>query len=249
MRHLSLVVLPLFATACVFPNYKASKVVEYTLPADQITRLQCDSHNGDITVTGVPGATEIAVRAELSVRGTSQSEADSNLHLMEVVRDTKGDLLHVFGRHPTGSLNNRAPNYRFVLKVPTAMAMALESHNGDIVTTGMVGTVKLETHNGDIQGQARTNHVTALSHNGDVNLRIDGEGPLDGEITTHNGDIDLALAESLGTRLEASTHNGRVSPPAKLYDAAISRRKLSCSIGDGKGRLVVDTHNGDVVVR
>jgi DUF4097 and DUF4098 domain-containing protein YvlB len=249
MRRLPLVVLPLLATACVFPNHKASKVVEFTLPATHLQRLQCESHNGDITITGTPDATEIALRAELSVRGTSQAEADANLNLMEVGREENGDLLHVFGKHPTASLSNRSPSYKFTLRVPAHLTLQLESHNGDIAATGMNATAKMETHNGDISAQIVAAFVEATSHNGDVALRIDGDGALDGSLTTHNGDIDLTLGEGRGTMLDASTHNGRVTPPNRLVDASVSKRKLACRIGDGQGKLIVNTHNGNVVVR
>ncbi|MBL8755579.1 MAG: hypothetical protein JNK15_19940, partial [Planctomycetes bacterium] len=136
MRLLPLAALPLLATACVFPTHQASKVVELSLPVGQLRRLQCESHNGGITVTGAPDATEIALRAELSVRGTSQAEADANLNLMEVGREENGDLLRLFGKHPVGELNNRSPNYRFILRVPATMALQLESHNGDVSATG-----------------------------------------------------------------------------------------------------------------
>ncbi|MBL8755820.1 MAG: DUF4097 family beta strand repeat protein, partial [Planctomycetes bacterium] len=91
--------------------------------------------------------------------------------------------------------------------------------------------------------------VEASSHNGDIAVRIDGDGALDGSVTTHNGDVDLTLAEGRGTMLEAATHNGRVTPPSRLVDATIGKHKLTCRIGDGKGKLLVNTHNGNVVVR
>ncbi|MFY9342502.1 MAG: DUF4097 family beta strand repeat-containing protein [Planctomycetota bacterium] len=249
MRHSVLIVASAFAAACAFPNHKASKVVELSLPAAAVERLQCESHNGGITVNGDPAATDIGLRAELSVRGFSQEEADANLHLLEVGQETKDGTLRIFGKYPSGELLNRSPSFSFTLKVPQRMAVQLESHNGDIVADGVQGPAKLETHNGDIGGALRTGNLSATTHNGDVTLRIAGDGALDGEVTSHNGDIDLQLAEGLGTSLEASTHNGRVTPPSKLVDASLSRRKLKCRIGDGKGRLVVDTHNGDVLIR
>lgn len=250
MRSTPLLLLTsVLAASCVFPNYKATKVVELTLPADKLERLQCESHNGDITVSGDAAATEIALRAEMSVRGVTQDEADSNLHLLEVGHETTGGTLRVFGKYPSGQLNNHSPSFRFTLKVPSALATQLVSHNGDIDTVGTVGAAKLETHNGNIGGVLRTGSLLAVTHNGDVKLRVDGQGPLDGEVTSHNGDIELTLGENLGTMLEASTHNGRVTPPDRIVDASFSKRRLSCRLGDGKGKLVVDTHNGDVVIR
>jgi hypothetical protein len=245
----TLLLLPVLATACVFPNYRASKVVDLTLPAADVTMLDCSSHNGAITVTGDPGAKDIAVHAELSVRGTSQAEADANLHLLAIGQERDGTTLRLFGKYPSAELMNRSPAFKFTLKVPQRLALKLVSHNGDITANEVEGAMAIETHNGDIGGSLHTNHLAATTHNGDISLRLAGAGSLDGSVASHNGDIDLAFASGIGTRLEASTHNGKVTPPAMLQDAVVGKRRLQCNIGDGKGKLVVDTHNGDVVVR
>ena len=39
------------------------------------------------------------------------------------------------------------------------------------------------------------------------------------------------------------------SAPAKAADTAASRSSLTCRVGDGTGRLVVQSHNGNVVFR
>jgi DUF4097 and DUF4098 domain-containing protein YvlB len=237
------------AAGCVFPAYKASKVVELTLPVEKLQELACESHNGAITVTGDAAATDISLRAELSVRGYTQSEANSNLELLEVGREENGGTLRIFGKYPSGTLDNLSPGFTFTLKVPQRFAVRLVSHNGDITANDIDGAATIETHNGDIGGALRGRRVSATTHNGNVGLRLSCEGALDGEARSHNGDIDLAIAESAGTRLEATTQNGRITPPAKLADATIGKSSLACRLGDGKGRFVIDTHNGNVVIR
>lgn len=247
--RLPLLLLPVLAAGCVYPNYKASKVVEFTIPAGNLQTIDCQSHNGDITVNGDPAVTEIALRAEMSVRGYSQAEADANLHLLEVGREETAGLLKIWGKYPSGELNNRSPGFRFTMKVPQRLALQLVSHNGDLNVQGTEGTARFETHNGDIGGSLQTNQVVATTHNGDVVLKLAGAGALDGEVTSHNGDIELTLAEGFGTRLAASTHNGRVTPPARIAEASVGKRSLAGSLGDGKGRLVVESHNGNVTFR
>lgn len=245
----ALLLVPVLAAGCVFPNYQASKVVEFTIPAADLQKIDCQSHNGDIIVSGDPAASAVALRAELSVRGYSQAEADANLHLLEVCHEEALGTLRVWGKYPEGELGNRSPSFRFSMKVPPRLALQLLSHNGDVEATGTAGPVAIETHNGDIGGSLRTHHVVATTHNGDVDLRLEGDGALDGEIRSHNGDIAVALADGLGTSLEATTRNGRVTPPVRVAEASIGKRSLRCSLGDGKGRLVVETHNGNVVFR
>lgn len=245
----SLLAVPFLTAACVFPNYKAVKVVELSVPAERLTTLDCESHNGDILVNGDPAVTEIALRAEISVRGFSQAEADANLHLLEIGREDRGDTLRLYGKYPAGELNNRSPSFKFTMKVPQRLALKLESHNGGIQANEVTGATTILTHNGDIGGALHARHVAATTHNGDIHLRLAGAGDLDGEVRSHNGDIVLAMAEGVGTRIKATTHNGKITPPKQVADAVVGKRLLECRIGDGKGTLVVDTHNGDVVIQ
>lgn len=245
----STLLLPFLFAGCVYPTFKATKVVELTLPASALEQLTCESHNGAIRITGDAVATEISLRAELSVRGYSQAEADGNLQLLDVGHEENGKGVRIWGKYPQGQLSNLSPSFQFTMKVPQRLAVILVSHNGDIDANEIDGAASIETHNGDIGGALRGSRVAATTHNGDVNLRLAGAGPLDGQVHSHNGNIELAFADGIGTQLEASTHNGKITPPTKVADATMGRQSLRCRIGDGKGKLVVDTHNGSVVIR
>jgi hypothetical protein len=241
--------LLLGAAACAHPSFRASKVVELTLPADGLTALDCESHNGAIRVTGDAAAAAVALRAELSVRGVTQEEADANLELLAIAHERDGGTLRVRGDYPRDRLANRSPSFAFTLTVPPRTGVRLVSHNGDLHAAGIEGNAALETHNGDVDATLRTNRLAVASHNGDVDLRVDGAGALDGTVASHNGDVTLTLAGTIGTRVEAATHNGRVTPPANAADATSGRRRFAGRLGDGAGRLLVETHNGDVVIR
>lgn len=245
-----LVVVPLLlAAGCSYPQHVASKVVELSIPAAGLTDLACESHNGRLSVVGDAAVTQVELRAELSVRGYSQGEADANLHLLEIGRETTGGRLRIFGKYPPDQLNNRSPSFAFSLKVPQGLAVQLESHNGDLVVRGVDGQMKLTTHNGSIEGSATTKRVEAVTHNGDVHLELAGEGSLDGTIESHNGTVVVGLGKGRGAMLAASTHNGDIDLTAEAADVQMSKRSLRARIGDGSGRLTVTTHNGDVHLR
>ncbi|MDO8348960.1 MAG: DUF4097 family beta strand repeat-containing protein [Planctomycetota bacterium] len=243
-------ILPaLLLAGCAYPTFVSSKVIELTIPASGLTTLDCTSHNGDIVVNGDAGTTEVALRAELSVRGYSQGEADANLHLLSLGKNFADGKLKIYGKYDPLQLNNMSPCFAFTLKVPQQVALSLASHNGDIRANGTRGTVAFESHNGDIVAEASTSQVKAETHNGLVRIDLANDGPLDGDITSHNGDIVVSLADGIGTSVTASTHNGDITPPRLLQDAVIKKRSLRCRIGDGAGKLQITTHNGDVHIR
>ncbi len=245
----SILVVPLLIAGCSYPKYVASKVVEYSVPAAGVSTMLCQTHNGGITVTGDGSTNQVEVRAELSVRGYSQAEADTNLHLLEVVREESDGTLHLFGKYPEFELSNRSPSFAFTLKVPQHLIVRLESHNGDLVVRGTRGKANFETHNGSVDATIESPDITTLTHNGDVRLCLTGDGALNGEVTSHNGSIELSLAEGMGTMLDAQTHNGRITPPAKIMDATATESSLRGRLGDGTGAFKITTHNGNVQFR
>ncbi len=249
--HKTLLLVSLFGAACSYPRYVATKVVELQLPVEAAARLHCETHNGDIKIRRGATSETIAVRAEMSVRGFTQEEADANLHLLSVGQARDGDRLKLFGAYPRSELRNRSPSFAFTLQVPEAMALELVTHNGDVETRGTSGALSVETHNGDIEGAVASPKVRVRTHNGDVDLEIESDGALDGSLTTHNGNVRLSLAGGAHGWLEAVTHNGSISPPDGMHEATVRRRSVRGRIGEAAtdGRLRVETHNGSVVVR
>lgn len=246
MRTLPLLPVLLLA-ACGYPRFAASKTVEFTVPAADLQRLHCETHNGGITITGKAEATDITVRAELSVRGYTQAEADANLHLLEVGSDKANGTLKLYGKYPRGELMNRSPSFAFTLTMPAGLEAELESHNGSMQLTGLAGSLKSTSHNGDVRLQGACAKVAIETHNGDVTADLAGKGALDGSLVTHNGNVVLAFPGAVDATLEASTHNGSLHA-TRLTDAKVSRRQLSGRLGAGTGKLSVTTHNGDVTV-
>ena len=250
----SLTLLSLAATtcmwsACSFPSFQATKTIEFSVPAASLTSLVCTSHNGHIVVDGDPAATQVMVKAELTVRGETQEEANANLNLLEIGQEQNGSQLKLWGKYPTGTLVNRSPSFAFTMQVPANMQLELESHNGDLTVRGTDGALRMETHNGDIEAKVATSKVEVETHNGTVTLDLTGSGKLDGSVTSHNGGITIGLASAIHTTVEAGTHNGSVKAGANAAEASSSKKVLTYRIGDGSGKLLVSTHNGSVNIR
>lgn len=239
----------LLCTGCVVPTHTATRTVDLTIPFAELRSLACESHNGDITVTGDPGQTAVEVRATLSVRGYSDQEAQDNLHTMEVGQELKDGRLRLFGNYPTGSLVNRSPSFTFVIKVPANVALELSSHNGDLQARGTTGRQQLTTHNGDIDGNTTGSRVALETHNGRIGFDLLTSGPVDGSLESHNGDVEVRFGSAAGAKVAADTHNGNLRVGDTARDIVLGRRRLTCTIGDGTGSVKISTHNGNVHVR
>ncbi|MCA8975199.1 MAG: DUF4097 family beta strand repeat protein [Planctomycetes bacterium] len=249
-RRLVPVCLFAIAAGCSYPGFVSRRTIEESVPLDAATQtLRCTSHNGGITITGVPGATEIRMHVELSVHGFTQDEADANLDLMSIRRESDQGELTIEGLYDRDRLSGMSPGFAFVMQVPPALALLLKSHNGDIHTEATNGRVALETHNGNIHTGATTNQLDLVSHNGDVVAVVLADGPTDGAIQSHNGNVVFEVSGTPSAAISARTHNGRIRLDREVSDASVSKRSMSCRIGGGEGRVVLETHNGDITVR
>lgn len=247
-HHLLPVLPTLVLAACSLPTYTAAKVVDVKLPVAGVREIVCSSHNGGITIVGDPAATEIALHAEVEIRAFSQEDASAQLAATAVTHDVVDGRLVVKGTHPA-ALSGKIATFRFTLTVPSQLALQLDTHNGDLVVRGLDGALQLETHNGEIRVDGASPRLAITTHNGDVQIDASGVGALDGEVQSHNGEITLTVAAARGTRLDAATHNGQVRWPDDAAEASYEDRHLRCRLGDGKGTLVLRTHNGEVAVR
>jgi len=267
---LLLTVLPL-AVACSMPTHTATRTYEVTLPAAGLQRLACDTRNGDVTIVGDAAATTVSVRADLSVRGHTQAEAEANLGLLDVQKDVGADAVTLTGLFPAKGLGNCSPAIAFTIRLPARLRVAatthngdvrldgsdggatLTSHNGDVVVAGGSAEVQATTHNGNVRWQGAGRRVDLVTHNGDVFAEFAAAGEVQSTLTSHNGDVDLTFPGAVDAALAAETSNGGVRLAAKgMTDVVKSRggRSATARLGKGgAGQIKAVTHNGDVTAK
>jgi hypothetical protein len=243
-----LLLAPLAAAACSFPQFEATKTVETEIPAAMVQRLFCKSHNGSIVVRAGAASDKVWLRTEMKARGYTQEEADDNLNLLSVAHAIGGEQLDIYGDYPREQFSGWTPTFDFTLEVPKRFALRLESHNGGIEAHGIEGPVSILTHNGSIEGAVDNPKVSATTHNGGITLALGGKA-LDGDVATHNGSIEITFAGQTDARIDAETHNGSVKVPSGIQEATVSKRSVRGRLGGGSGRLTVVSHNGDIVFR
>jgi len=113
----------------------------------------------------------------------------------------------------------------------TASALSVDTGSGDVtVTAAAVGNVEVDTGSGDIR----------IGLTGDVSeLSVD----------TGSGDVEVSAPKSLGATVEIETSSGDIRTEFPLQVTRKGRDGLRGTIGDGRGRIMIDTASGDVVLR
>jgi hypothetical protein len=206
-----------------------------TIPAGKSVGLYLGV--GKTTITNVDGALRVSV-ASADVAATG----------------TKGSL-----RISTGSGN---------VDVRTAAGdVALETGSGDITVSGMQGTsLKLDTGSGDVtltDGKAGSlsvetgsGNIDAKSSSGDELSFDTGSGDVDVALTatfrslhieTGSGNVTLKVPPELGAQVELDTGSGDIDLGGlTLQVRRVQHDHIEGVLGDGRGRLSVETGSGDV---
>ena len=144
----------------------------------------------------------------------------------------------------------------------------VDTGSGSVTLTGIKGgDVGIDTGSGDVTGTtlgARSLkidtgsggvHLSGLA-SADVNIETgSGEIELDVDATlrtfhaeTGSGDVKLRAPASLGAEVDFETSSGEIRSD---FDVAVTRREedhLVGRIGDGRGRMSIDTGSGDVTL-
>jgi hypothetical protein len=248
MRTLTLLLLSLLAPACSTARFEAKAERQMSEPSEGLQSVFCDSHNGSIEVVGRPGVTTIGIRVRMSVRGTTQAEADARVAMLDVDRKRDGSVLRITGSTPREIQGDASSAFSFVLEVPEQFAADLLSHNGRVKVAGVQGDLSAETHNGGIECESSASALRLETHNGSIRLSLTGNGPVRGSAISHNGSIDL-VAGNRSADITAETKNGSLQAAASYVEVRRSSDMLVCRSGGGGTALRLETHNGSITLR
>lgn len=201
------------------------------VPVAGHNRIRLDAENGEIVVSGQPGAASVTVTAELIVgSNVSRLDAEEGLEQLRVlVTDRPGEIF-VQTVQPLNADGRRyLVNYR--ITVPRDLAVDATQVNGNVIVEDIVGFVTVSAENGSIDATA------TLPPGGAIML------------STVNGDIDLGIPASTSAELSALVEFGAITwDHLDLRNTVSTSRSLTGTLGDGAGLIDLDTRNGNIHV-
>lgn len=212
--------------------------------------LTVKTHNGSITVSGTQ-AQECVLTAVIRVRAASNKAAREIAEQVKVRLQPSGNALIVKVDKP---LITPAHNISidFNIAVPAETALELVTHNGSIEITDIHDTITVQTHNGSITARGVSAATQATTHNGSINVAYSETAAemCQATLKTHNGKILFSLPRNFSGSLDIETHNGKIHTELPLTVVGeISKSKLRGTIGTGKARVYLRTHNGSVQIK
>jgi lia operon protein LiaG len=194
-----------------------------------VGRIDVANVDGDVVVKGHASAIEAR-----STRGSLDLDTGSG---GITVSDASGDV-HL----DTGSGGVRVSGVR-------GGDLMVDTGSGGVTGGDLsVGTLHVDVGSGGVRLEGVTaRHVNVDTGSGSVMLRLRGDAE-DVRIDTGSGGVTLGLPSGFGADAEIDTGSGgiRVDVPATVRRS--TRSHFSGSIGNGGGRLVIDTGSGGVSV-
>jgi hypothetical protein len=124
------------------------------------------------------------------------------------------------------------------------------TEDGDLLLDGVRGDLHLETDDGDIEGAGVASpRIVVRTEDGDVGLDLLDVPGVDWRFSSDDGRIELEIGGNISAELTVRTDDGRIRvdvPGAEIRTD--DENRLTARLGDGDGRIRIDSNDGSVSV-
>jgi hypothetical protein len=183
--------------------------------------IRLDTHSAPVTTTGTRGSLLVDV-------GSGSVS----------VTDAEGDV-----DIDTGSGSVEASGIRGDL-------LRIDTGSGSVTTSDVsVTRLNIDTGSGGVEvGNAVARDVLVDTGSGSVRVELMADAQ-DIEIDTGSGSVTLSVPESFGAVVEIETGSGTIDLDFPLQVRRFERTSITGTLGDGSGRVMIDTGSGDIRIR
>ena len=128
--------------------------------------------------------------------------------------------------------------------------VTVDTGSGEVTGTDISAeSASIDTGSGDIQlGKFNAQRVSLETGSGDVTVEIAGS-TRSLEIDAGSGDVSVAIPKALGAELSVETGSGGIETNLTMETSVRKHDELVGRIGDGRGRIAIETGSGTVSIR
>jgi DUF4097 and DUF4098 domain-containing protein YvlB len=224
---------------------------EKTYDGTGIDRLRLQNVNGSVRV-GTWEKAHIRVSAVKKAKGGRAEESLSGTKIRVTKQGSTLDIETILPkqRRTWGIFNwgnQLGATVTYELLIPAALAVDIETVNGKVTAEGRLAPMTLNTVNGSVRVEAQAGPIHVNTVNGAVEVEF--AGPLESaDLETVNGSVTVSCARDSSFRYDLQTVNGRIRSdfPDVVVEGTWGPKEARGTIAEGKGRLAVETVNGEV---
>ena len=253
--------LHLVAGAITVTNVDGEVVLHNTFGTiradDSAGTLSVNSRSGDVTVEQFGGdgtmdkrsgdvETDEAGTDSLFLRTTSGAVRLAKLDTRDIVVRTSSGRVQGTDIRAT-SLSMDTTSGDIVLGSVTGDSAELDSSSGDVRGSGFhVDSLVVDTTSGNVEFEGlAAPRIRVDTSSGDVDLELASDVQ-HLWIDTTSGGVDLRLPEGVGAMVDIDTTSGEVELAVPLAETTTRRNDVRGKLGDGRGRIDIDTSSGSV---
>jgi lia operon protein LiaG len=196
-----------------------------------IGELDASNVNGEIRLDAASGNISAErMRGILLVDTGSGNVEVSNMEGTELNIDTgSGDVRVTSANSPNINIDTGSGNVTGT--TVTATDLSIDTGSGNIELSGVTtSSLNMDTGSGDVE-------VSLLSDTD--NITVD----------TGSGNVTIGVPSTFGSTVNLSASSGDVETDVEIQVTRRGRQHLVGRIGDGQGRMVVETGSGNVTIR
>jgi hypothetical protein len=226
-----ILVLPIILVCALMVEAAGPKTLTRTVQAGDIDTLDLSSGIGDVTITAREGLDEVAIEVVLTPRRggifSSKRQAERDVEAASLETSVKRESLKL--RISPADDEDRRFEEKWVIEMPSRLAIKLEHGVGDVVIRAATAGIELDSGVGDVDVEAAEGDIT-------IDLGV-------GTAVVRAPAAVYAAAEAAGGVGSASvTVRGE-----KIEGGGFVSHAASWS-GDGRYRLDVSVGVGDAVI-
>ena len=209
-------------------------------------KIRIEGVTGTIHVVGSSDATMLKVEAVKRVESRSDSDAEAQLQLLDIVITKLSDEVLIRTVQPE---NSAGRNYivDYTVTMPASLQLGVSNITGLISVTSIHQSVAINNITGeilfqDIVGDLDIQAITGMI-DGDVHLPVDGSI----DISLVTGNVDVVIPTGTSAQVTASVVTGNINlSNLQLQDAASTPTSLAGKLADGNGRIAIRTVTGNI---
>ena len=128
--------------------------------------------------------------------------------------------------------------------------IAVDTGSGQVTGTDLSAEeASIDTGSGNIElGRFRAERVTLDTGSGEVTVELSGDAS-SLEIDAGSGDVSVTIPKTLGAQLSIETGSGGIETNLTMETSVRKHGELVGRIGDGHGRIAIETGSGTVSLR
>ena len=205
-----------------------------TVPAGK--RVAIHQAVGKVAVSNVNGDLSIDVAAAPVTASGTRGELDIDVGSGAVqVTQARGDLSVDTGSGPVGVSDVRGKS------------VSIHTGSGDVTASAVRSSeLSVETGSGNIQVTSLiAPHVKLETGSGSVAADLSGE-VWEVSVETGSGDVTLKVPPTLGAEVDIETSSGEIETDFEVAVTRHSRDHITGRIGDGSGKIDIETGSGGI---